>query len=581
MIQAKTSAPSVGRLVYFSTKSLPFLASPMDVTQIPQLVRNSNRFREVVTVLAKHGLASWMKAVRLDWVQRIFSAEKGPVAPVSLEARVRLALTELGPTFIKMGQILSTRPDLIGFDLANELALLRSSTPADPPQRIREMVLAELGASVDELFAEFDDAPLASASIGQVHKAKLKTGEQVVVKVQHYGIEDKMRTDLDILYRLSEIAHEVSSQLKPYRPVETAREFGNTLQSELDFRREQRNLTTFRRNLRNNRAVHVPKPYPELSSRRVLTMEYLEGFFISDTERLEAEGVDTEELSRQGAMVFLDMIFRDGFYQADPHPGNLIVMPDHVIGLLDAGMVGRIDERLREEIESVLLAVVEQDAQRISEIVVRLGSAPPDFEETALRSDIDDFVVQYSRQSLGDFDLCGALRGMMTIIRKHRVVFPTKIAMLLKVLIMLEGSARQLNPSFNLAELLHPFSLGAFRRRLSPARLWRKMESAYRDWNRLFEIFPRDLADILHRVKQGSFDVHLDHRRLDTSVNRLVMGIISAALFMGSAMLWSNNTPPVIYDVSVVGAVGCAVAVSLGWIVIRAIKKSGDIQKRD
>ncbi len=553
----------------------------MDVSHIPQLVRNSNRFREVVTILAKHGLASWMKAVHLDWVQRIFRNDKSPSNDVSLEARIRLALTELGPTFIKMGQILSTRPDLIGFDLANELALLRSSTPADPPARVREMIASELGEPVDELFAEFDDLPLASASIGQVHRARLKTGEEVVVKVQHDGIEDNMLTDVDILTRLAEIAQEVSSQLRPYSPVATVGEFSRTLINELDFRREQRNLTAFRRNLRNTTYVHVPKPYPELSSRRVLTMEYLEGFFITDRTRLEAEQVDQEQLAKHGALVFLDMIFRDGFYHADPHPGNLIVLADHTIGLLDAGMVGRIDESLREEIESILLAVVEQDAQRISEVVVRLGSAPPDFEEAALRADIDDFVIQYARQSLGDFDLSGALRGMMSIIRKHKIIFPTKIAMLLKVLIMLEGASRQLSPTFSLAELLHPYSLRAVRRRMSPRRMWRKLEHAYRDWNRLLEMLPRDLADILHRVKKGKFDVHLDHRRLDTSVNRLVMGILSAALFMGSAMLWSRNTPPLLYGVSVVGAVGCALAVQLGWTVLRAIKRSGDIQKRD
>lgn len=553
----------------------------VDVSQIPQLVRNSNRFREVVTVLVKHGLASWMKAVRLDWVQRVFQKNPGPQPDVSLEARVRLALTELGPTFIKLGQILSTRPDLIGFDLANELAQLRANTPADPPEQVRRTIEEDLGEPVELLFADFNDEPLASASIGQVHRATLETGEQVVVKVQHVGIEEKMMTDLDILYRLAEIAQEVSSQLRQYRPLETAEEFGRTLQSELDFRREQRNLMMFRRNLRGNKNVHVPQAYPELSSERVLTMEYIEGFFISDRERLAAEDVDTERLSRQGAMVFLDMIFRDGFYQADPHPGNLVVRPDHTIGLLDAGMVGRIDELLREEIESVLLAVVEQDAQRITEILVRLGSAPRGFDETALRADVDDFVDLYSGQSLGEFDLSGALREMMAIIRKHQIILPTKIAMLLKALIMLEGLARQLNPKFSLAELLHPYSMRAVRRRLSPKRLWRRLEHSYRDWNRLFEILPRDMADILHRVKQGSFDVHLDHRRLDTSVNRLVMGIITAALFVGSAMLWASNTEPVVYGVSVVGAVGCAVAVALGWNVIRAIKKSGDIHKRD
>lgn len=554
----------------------------MDVTELAQFVRNTSRFSEVVTVLAKYGLVGWLRNVHLDWVHRFFlDTEGNPLAALTLEERLRLALIELGPTYIKLGQILSTRPDLVGTQLAEELAELRTHTPADSPQVVRATLEAELGQPVDELFTDFDDKAMASASIGQVHRARLLDGREVVVKLQHDGISERIYNDLEILVKLAELAEEYAPQLRQYQPVSTAAEFRRTLLNELDFRREQRNLQQFRRHFRGDKRVRFPEPYVKLSSRRVLTMDLLSGIHVSDTARLQAAGLDLEAVARRGAHLFLDMIFRDGFYHADPHPGNLLVLHDEVIGVLDCGMVGRIDEALRDDIESMLLAALHQDARTLTEIVVRIGSAPLDVNRDELCAELEAFVAEYSHQSLQTFDLSGALTGLIAIIRRHRIILPTKFAMLLKVLIMLDGTARQLSPTFNLTELLQPYSAQIIERRLSPTRFWRRLESTSRDWYRLMEILPRDLADILHRVKLGSFQVHLDHHRLDSIVNRLVMGILTAALFMGSTSLWSQNVPPIVWGVSLPGVAGYLVSIYLGWTLLRAIKRSGDIDNRD
>ncbi len=565
----------------------------MEIPDISQLVRNTGRFREVVLIMAKYGLAEWLDATNASWVRALLKESQFvDLEHLSREARIREATTELGTTFIKLGQMLSTRPDLIGPELADELVKLQSGTPPDSPEQVRVTVEEELGKPVEELFENFDEQALASASIGQVHVAQLSDGTDVVVKVQHPGIEDRIRNDLEIIARLSELAEKYSPALRQYRPVETAAEFSQTLMRELDFRTEQRNLERFRRNFRDDSTARFPAPYSEFSTQRVLTMDRLQGISLSRREKLTAAEMDMEALARQGAEIFVKMIFRDAFYHADPHPGNLMATNpepsadgrtqsgDAVIGILDCGMVGRLDEPLREDIERAIIAVVKGDSTTVVDVIMRRGSTPDDLDPDQLRLDVEDFLDIYVNQSLDEFDLSGCLNGIVTIIRRHGIVLPARVGMLLKVLVMLEGTAKQLSPRFSLAELIQPYAEKSFRDKFSPKRLLKRMESRYQDWDRLLEILPRDVSDILHRLKKGSFDVHLNHRRLETTINRLVLCILAAALFLGSSLMLSQNVRPLLWDVSVPGAVGSAAAVWLGYRVIRAIKRMGDIQQK-
>ena len=279
--------------------------------------------------------------------------------------------------------------------------------------------------------------------------------------------------------------------------------------------------------------------------------------------------------------MFLDMIFRDGFYHADPHPGNLLVLSGGAIGVLDCGMAGRIDQPLRQQFEELLIAAVSQDSRRLADLVIRLGTPPPDLNEDGLRADIDEFLVEAGGETLAEFDLSGALNRATSIVRRYGIILPARVSLLLKVFVMLEGTSRHLSPDFSLAALLQPYQAQVVRRRLSPLRLRRRIQRAYHDWDRLLDILPSDLADILGQIKRGRFDVHLEHRRLGSTVNRLVLGLLASALFVGSAQLWSRGVPPLIHGVSLPGAAGCAVAVGLGFRLLRAIKRSGDIVDRN
>ncbi|HVX62623.1 MAG TPA: AarF/ABC1/UbiB kinase family protein [Pirellulales bacterium] len=554
----------------------------MKITSIPQLYRNVNRWGEVVSVLSKYGLANWVSRLDFDFVKGLFRDADGEVlAKHSPEARVRLALNELGPTFIKLGQILSTRPDLVGVELAAELQQLQSDVRADPPAAVRKTIERELGLPVEQAFLEFDETPLASASIGQVHRARLQTGERVVIKVQHTGIDEKVRVDLDILAGLAQMAETVPEFVN-YRPQATVAEFQRTLLRELDFGREARHMQQFAQDFAGDPRIHIPRWLPELSTSRVLTMELLEGIKLCERARLTAAGYDLAELARRGAELYLAMIFTNGFYHADPHPGNILVLPGGVIGLLDFGMVGRIDEPLRELIEEMLSAVVHADADHLTSIITRIGSTPPQLDYAGLSIDVADFIAHYAHLRIDELELGGALNEMIEIIRRYHIMLPARIAMLIKVLVMLEGASRMLNPHFSLVELMRPYQRKMFFRRLSPGRQLRRLRRLYSELEHLAEVLPRGVVDILQQVQSGSFDIHLDHRGLEPSVNRLVLGMLASALFLGSSWLLANNVGPSIpyVNLSFLGTAGSTVSIMLGLRLLRAITKSGHLDRR-
>ncbi|MFI5280543.1 MAG: ABC1 kinase family protein [Gemmatimonadales bacterium] len=550
----------------------------MKIAEITRLDRDIHRAADVVGVLARFGLADWVKGLDVPWVQdRIRSVDGRQIPDLKVEERVRLALAELGTTFIKLGQMLATRPDLVGPAMATELAHLQTDTPADPPATVRATIRAELGEAPDKLFAHFEEEPMASASIAQVHVARLHSGEHVVVKVQHAGIEEKIMPDLDALRTLAGLAEKHASPLRPYQPEAIVQQFRRTLLRELDFTYERRNLGEFGRHFAQDDTVRFPPAFATVSSRRVLTMEKLDGILGTRTAALENSGVDLEEFARRGATMYLQMVFRDAFYHADPHPGNLMLLSGGVVGVLDCGMVGRLDEELAEGLDDMLVAVVNHNAGDLEEALLRVSAAPPTVSRDLLRADLADFIADYVGQSIQDLNLSGALNSLFEIIRRYTIALPPALSLLLRTLVELEGTAQRLSPRFSLGEVIQPFYQTMLRRRLSVRRFLGRLQHAYGDWERLAASLPRDLSDVLRRAREGTFSLHLDVRRIDPVINRLVLGVMTAALFMGSSLLWATKAPPTFRDVSVFGGAGYLMAAWFGWRLLRAIRKSGDI----
>lgn len=553
----------------------------LGIDTLRRLPENLGRWREIVAILVRYGFQDVVVRLGLGPVGR-WLHEQGPgadVATLPREVRVRMALSDIGTTGIKLGQILSTRADLVGAALAAELEQLQSDAPADPVGAIRARIEADLRRPLAEIYASFEDQPIASASIAQVHGATLPGGERVVVKVRHPGVSERVRVDLDILQDLVGLAERVPD-FANYRPMLVFKEFRRTLLRELDFTSEVAHMRRIAAIFRDDPNIRVPRVDAERSTRRVLTMERLDGNRVSDTARLREAGLDLDLIARRGAEMYMEMILGHGYYHADPHPGNLLVLPGGAIGLLDYGMVGRLDDRSRDDIEDLMLAVIDLDAPRMAELVVKMADSPPGLDRASLAWELDEMVSNYANQPVERFDMSGALSALVDVIRSFHLVLPADIALLIKVLVMLEGTGRLLSPGFNLIEAMRPYRRKLLARRLSPQRQARRFLRFGRELDRLVSLLPGSLIDALDQMRSGQFYVHMDHRGLEPSVNRMVLGLVASSLFLGSAMLLSFDVPPLLGGISVLGAVGALSSLWLGVRVLRAIDRSGHLDGR-
>ncbi|MBI5814026.1 MAG: phosphotransferase [Nitrospinae bacterium] len=541
--------------------------------------RHIARYREIITVLVRYGLADWAHRVEFDFAREILQrGSPRELLNLSTEERIRLALIELGPTFIKFGQILSVRPDIAGIPLSEELKKLQADVDADPYDLVKNVIESELGKSVEDVFDKFEPKAVASGSIGQVHVAWLKTGEKVAVKVRHPGIEKMIATDMEILLDIASFLESYVEESRHFRPKETVAQFARTLTREMDFQREARNIANLADDLSGDPSVKIPKVYDDLTSSKTLVMEWLDGTFLSRPDELLKKGVDLQRIAEKVARIYLAMIFGTGFYHADPHPGNILVTEDGKVALLDFGMAGRLSARIREYIEELVPAVISGDSDRLVRIIVKIGSLPPDFDQSALGTELADFISYYGAIPVASLRLSDALNEAISIIHRRHIILPAEAVMLMKTLVTLEGTNRALEPKFSLVSLIKPYerSFGAAisspLRKLNKAR---RMAESMRDF---LEYVPPAMVDILERFRKETLEIHMEHRGLEHSANRLVFGILTAALFVGSSMVLSAGVPPKILGLSALGMLGYAVSLFMGLRILWAIMVSGRLE---
>jgi ubiquinone biosynthesis protein len=563
----------------------------MKITAIPQLYRNLRRCREILAVLQRYGLADWLSHFpQLPFQNWLKDAQGLPLASHSREVRVRMALTELGPTFIKLGQILASRPDLVGASMADELKRLHSDVPAIDSHAIRITLAKELGHRFESEIIDFDDTPLATASIGQVHRAYLADGTDVVIKVQRPSIEATVLCDLDVLEGLAVLAERVEG-LAAFSPQKLVQQMAPMIKRELDFGRERQNLHVFAGLLSQTDGIEIPRPIDDLCTRRVLVMTRLAGEDISrcqasdrlsDQRRIDAAHLITT--------VYMKMLFEHGLFHADPHPGNLVMLANGGVGILDFGMIGRIDTRLREQIEEMLMAIGNGDSSRLLQLVRRAGNAPPTLDEAALSVDVSEFIATYGHQDLGHFDLTGALNDLGEVLHRHGISLPTQSAMLMKMMISLEGTLSVLHADFDALEIMASFIRKASVNRLSPRRRARQALRMITEAEYFMEVVPDQFLGLLDQARRGQLSVHMNHHRLGASVNRLVLGLIASALFLGSALMLSMSVPPLVFlepshfgmhRISVLGILGALASIMMMFRLYIAIHRSGHLSGRD
>ncbi|MFK8113973.1 MAG: ABC1 kinase family protein [Rubripirellula sp.] len=594
----------------------------MKITAIPQLYRNLKRWREILAVLRRYGLADWLTQFRLPFRDALKDRRGVPLSTYSREQRVRMALTDLGPTFIKLGQILAARPDLVGPKLGEELKGLRVNVRPDPIEQVRSMLRSELGDDYKRHFRSIDAEPLATASIGQVHRAVLNDGTKVVLKVQRADIERTMRQDIDVLGGLAQLAERVDA-FAAWGPANMVDQLAPMMQRELDFSRERQNLEYFAEMFsRRDQDVVIPRPIKALCTHRVLVMEELIGqpladFLTNAPSRVskdtanpkkdpEAEAEDTDgvlipdnrseglrdqikrQLSETIASVYLTMLFDEALFHADPHSGNLIVLENGKLGILDFGMIGRIDENLRETIEEMLVAISSGDQNRMTRLIRRIGDPPPTLDESALAIDVADFISTFGRQSLGEFDLTGALNDLSDVLHRHKIKLPNQSALLLKMLISLEGTLRELGASFDSLDVVGSFMRRSMARRLSPKRRIRQARRIYLEAENFLESAPDEVISLLQQARRGEARLTLEHQRLGPTVNRMVLGMMTSAVFLGSSLMLAMKVPPLLFtdggimaiqDLSLLGLVGVLGSITVMLWLLIAITRSGHLTR--
>ncbi len=553
---------------------------------IGRTYRNLNRYRQILAVLLKYGFDDIIELLRIDQyieigLQMLKRRRADGDVRHSRAVRVRLAIEELGPTFIKMGQILSTRPDLVPVDFIRELARLQDEVPAFSIAEVRRIVHKETGASIDELFDDFESIPLASASIGQVHRARLKEGDAVAVKIQRPKIHRIVEVDLEIMLHLATLAERHIEELAHHRPVKIVEEFARSIEKEMDYRLEATSMERVARAFLHDETVYIPKVYREITTQRVLTTEFVEGVKVSMLDQLDQNGFDRRLITRRGADILLTQIFDHGFFHADPHPGNLFVMPGNVICLLDFGMMGAVDRNTREAFVELVDAVVRRDEQRTTRVLLKLTLWDDEPDLRRLGKDVADFMGQHLYKPLKDIEIGRLLQHMLELVAQHQLRIPPELFLMLKALSTVEGVGVALDPQFDMIAHAEPFIRRVKLSRFAPKRLAGDAMSIAAQYMDFIEEFPKDLLEITRNIRQKKFTFMLELKNMENMLsthdqisNRISFSIIIAALIIGSALIVISKTPPLIYDISLIGIIGFLTAAILGiWLLVAIIRK--------
>ncbi len=553
---------------------------------IGRTYRHLNRYRQILTVLFKYGFGDLVETLKIEQyieigLQMISRKRRERLEKLSRAERVRMALEELGPTYIKLGQVLSTRPDLVSVDFVNEFSKLQDHAPVVEYERILETIEHELNRPLSQLFSKFDPAPLASASIGQVHRARLHNGDEVAVKIQRPDIEKIIEVDLEIMLHLATLAERHVEELSFHQPVKIVEEFARTIEREIDYTVEAGSMERVAGQFLGDPTVYVPKIYRHVSTHRVLTAEYIEGIKVSDIDGLCKAGYDCPLITERGTDVLLKQIFTFGFFHADPHPGNVFVLPGNVICLLDFGMMGAVDRSTREIFVSLVDSIVKQDEPRTTQVLLKLTDWDDEPDVVMLEKDVAGFISHHLYRPLKDVQLGKLLQHLLELATKHRMRIPPDIFLMLKALSQVENVARMLHPEFDIIQKATPFVRQVRLSRLAPKRLADDAVQLIEQSYEFLTDFPKDLLELSRSLRQKKLSFTLVMKDLDKMLsthdqisNRISFAIIIAALIIGSALIVISNMPPLFYGISVIGLIGFLAAGFLGiWLLVAIIKK--------
>lgn len=557
-----------------------------------EVYRHLPRYGEILRVCFKYGFADVLKLARLQRLLEIKPFQPAEKAEAlhekPLSVRFRMALEELGPTFVKFGQILSSRRDLIGESFHNELRRLQDQVQPFPTAQARQIIEAELGCPLAETFSRFGDEPVASASIAQVYHATLPGGENVAVKVRRPDIERVIAVDLAILEDAARFLEKHVEEIAVLNPVGIVHEFAHNLSAEMDFTREARNMERFAKQFRGTRSLRVPRVHAELTSERVLTMEFLSGLRIDDPDALRAKGIDPVALSERSSRHIFQQMFQFGFFHGDPHPGNITVLPGGVVCLYDYGMMGTLTPAFREEIASMILGLTEKDRRMVTRSLLSMSEAGFAEDLRKLENDVESFAEQYLDCPLKDLKLGFVLNRLLDLLMTHRLRMKPDFYLGIKALTQVEAIGVILNPDLNFVHFGAPYATRVLDRKYQLRTLLKEAMKSFSETLDWLRDLPADLRDFYAHVRTGRYKIPLEHRidpkgfeplrnTLDYVANLLAEALLASAILIGSSILILAGIPPHWHGIPLAGLLGLGLGGMLFLRIALSIWRHGGL----
>ena len=550
------------------------------------VVRDLPRLHEIASVMIRYG---WGDLVRLLGISGVLERagrvlhwhSTSEIDQLDAPVRIRRALEELGPTFVKLGQLLATRVDMFPPHWITEFEKLHSQVPAVPYEILYPDLVAALKGEPGEVFARFDTVPLAAASIAQVHRATLRDGTPVVVKIRRPGIEDVIRADLRILEHAARLLDSEVPDSRRYDPVHIVSQFSRSLNRELDLAKEARNIGQFARHFADDPLVKIPRVYWEYTNDRVNVQEEIVGMAGVSPDKLRASGLDPKLLAERGADTVLRMVLEHGYFHADPHPGNVLFLPDNRIGMIDFGMVGMLTHARRTQIVDLLHALTVKDEQGLLQVLLD-WSGESVTDEERLAYDVTELLQSYDDLKLKDVKIGALLNDITALMRDNNLVLPADLTLLFKTLITLEGLGQQLDPEFHMIDHVTPFVESIIQQRYTPRALLARGRKSLRETLEVMADLPRDLRHLVRDARRGRMKIDLDLKRLDhfghqldRASNRLTMGILTASLVVGSSIIMTVEGGPKLFGLPLFGLLGFLIAFFNSLWIVFSIWRSG------
>ncbi len=562
----------------------------MALYRINRAYRNIRRIQEIINVLARHGFGQLIARLNLSEIMGVekiallLKKYKKPTVIYTIQERFRLVLEDLGPTFIKFGQLLSTRPDLIPKDFADELRKLTDQVPPFPYHSVETILSEQLGEDFKQKLSNFSSEPIASASIAQVHLAELDDGTKVVVKVQRPGIERLIESDIDILYYFASLIEKNINEIARFHPVGIVEEFAKAIRRELDFKIEGSNTERVRRNLQGYPYIKIPKVIWELTTGQVLVMERLEGFPIDDMAEIARRGYDRKLLAHIGAEAALTMILEHGVFHGDPHSGNLLILDQNTIGLIDFGIIGYLDRELKESIANIVVALIARDYDRLIQAFINLGLIDEEHNLRAIKRELMELIEPYHGMPLKVLEMGYLLQNILEVVSRYDADIPPDLYMLVRSLILIEGLGRQLDPEIDLVKIGTPFARRILTAKLDPRRALYESYKLATEATELIRLLPEQLRTLLRRAIKNQLRLEIRHGNLENleqeisrAGGRMSVAIILGSMVIASSFLLVSGTGPKAWGVSLFGLIGYLFAAILGIWILFAILRSGKL----